>query len=63
MYMQTNILKLKNNKKHKGNKNRGGECKSWKTSTSPPRSTYSDVVLTGILAKIDYRSCVCGRMN
>ena len=43
MYMQNNILMLKNNKKLKGNKNLRGECGSWKRSTSPPRSTYKDV--------------------
>ena len=43
MYIQNNILILKKNKKHQGNKNQGGE---WITegSTSPSHSTYNVVV-------------------
>ena len=45
MSMKNNILRLEDKKKNTiKNKNRGGECESWKRSTSPPRSTYSDVI-------------------
>ena len=58
-------INSKKKKKHNRSKNRGGKCRSWKRSTSPPHShsTYSDVVLIGPLGEIIYHSYMCERMS
>ena len=61
MYIQNNILILKKNKKHQGNKNQWGECGSQKDLHLLLIALTMLLFLIGPSAEIDYRSCMCER--
>ena len=63
MYIQNNILILKKNKKHQGNKNQGGECGSQKDLHLLLIALTVLLFLIGPSAEIDYRNCMCGRTS